>query len=259
MSNVMSHQQGQPVARTHTGRYVPDCKLWTGIAALVAAVTLLTEFLVRTALGPRPDLDDTKALAEFVTSTSTATLTIILCDTVLMGALIVFLAAFRQLVTRDHRELEWIGSIVFGAGLVFVAITLVGDSLEAGGALDTVGADAAPIAIRALTEGYMPIFGPMGAVLLAIVAASSGYATMASGALPRWTGWVAYVVAVLNVIAVPTIYGGTNDRDFYSVGGWGVAAFATFPWLAWVIVVGFVTIRDRRRIVETEHGVARVA
>jgi len=254
----MSNQSGKPVARTHTGRYVPDVKLWTGIAAVTAAITLLTEFLVRTALGPRPDLDDTKALAEFVTSTSTATLTIILCDTLLMGSLIVFLAGFRQLVTRDHPELDWIGNIVFGAGIVFVSITLVGDSMEAGGALDTVGADAAPVAIRALTEGYMPIFGPMGAVLIAIVAAASGYATMASGALPRWTGWVAYAVAVLNVAAVPTIYGGTDDRDFYSVGGWGVAAFATFPWLAWVIVVGVVTIRDRRRILESGRDEARV-
>jgi hypothetical protein len=49
------------------------------------------------------------------------------------------------------------------------------------------------------------------------------------------------------VIAVPTMYGGTSDASFVSAGGVGVAIFATFPWIAWVIAVGIVTIRERIR------------
>lgn len=234
-------------AKLKSGRLPPDPTMWAGIAALAVAVLLILEFTIRTSMGPRPDLDDPVNLADFVERTNNLTLTIILIDTLMMAALIVFMSGFREVITKAHSELTWIANIVFGAGIAFVTITLVGDSLEAGGALDTVGSNPEPIAIRALTEGYMPLFGPMGAVLIALIAAASGYASIASGALPKWTGYFSYAVAIVNIAAAPTIYGGTNDRDFYSVGGWGVAAFATFPWLAWVIVVGVVAIRSRRR------------
>ena len=119
--------------------------------------------------------------------------------------------------------------------------------MEGGAALDA--ADGAPNAsvIRALTEGHTLLFGSIGCVLLALVAAASGYVILVSGALPRWTGTVAYVVAGLNIAAVPTLFGGTSDTSFVAAGGLGVTIFATFPWLAWVIVVGAVTIRGYRR------------
>ena len=82
-------------------------------------------------------------------------------------------------------------------------------------------------------------------MLLALVSAAGGYAILASRALPLWTGRFALAVAVLNLMAVPSIFGGTDADRFFSVGGWGVAAFATFPWLAWVVSIGAVTIRER--------------
>jgi hypothetical protein len=93
--------------------------------------------------------------------------------------------------------------------------------LADGTALDTVGAPADPSVLRALTEGHMVMFGSIGCVLLALVAAASGYVTFASGALPNWTGWVAYAVALLNLIAVPTMFGGKSDTSFVSAGGTG--------------------------------------
>jgi hypothetical protein len=227
-------------------RGAPDPRWLTGVAGFAVAALLVFEFLVRIALGPRPDLDDQTALADFATRTNTQTLTITLTDTIMMACLIVFLAGFRQLIAEAKRELEWVTMIVLSAGLVFIAVTLVGDSMEAGGALDTFDTGASATAIRALTEGYMMMFGPISSVLIALIAVASGYVTLASDALPRWTGWLAYVVGALNIAAIPTTFGGTNDRVFYSVGGWGVAVFATFPWLVWVFTVSVVAIRDRR-------------
>jgi hypothetical protein len=228
-------------------RTSPDVRLWTGFAATALAALLLAEFIVRAAEGPRPPLSDGPALAEFMTRTATQTLVIIMIDTMLMACVIVFLAGFRQLITQSDRDLQWIADLAFGAGLVFVGVTLVGDSMQAGTALDTVGNVADTSALRALTEGHMLMFGSIGCVLIAVVAAASGFVTFASGALPRWTAWIAYAVALLNLAAVPTMFGGTSDRSFVSAGGPGVAAFATFPWLVWVIAVGIVTIRSRRR------------
>jgi hypothetical protein len=228
-------------------RLTPDVSLWTGFAAAAVAATLLAEFIVRATIGPRPPLADATALAEFLDRTSNETLMIIMIDTVLMAFVIVFLAGFRQIITSSEADLEWVADLAFGAGLLFVGVTLVGDAMEGGAALDAASGHPDPSVLRALTEGHMLMFGSIGCVLLALVSAASGYVTLASGALPRWTGIVAYVVAILNVIAVPTMFGGTSDSSFVSAGGVGVAIFATFPWLAWVIAVGIVTIRARRR------------
>jgi hypothetical protein len=225
----------------------PDVRLTTGASAIVVAVLTVAEFLVQAAAGARPALDDEAALAEFQTRTSMQTLNIILLDTFLMAFLIVFLAGFRQLITHAQADLQWVADLAFGAGIAFVTVTLVGDAMEGGGALDTMGATPDPSVIRALTEGHMLMFGSIGCVLTALVAGASGYVTFVSGALPRWTGWIAYAVAVLNIAAVFTMFGGTSSTSLFSAGGSGTALFATFPWLVWVVAVGFVTIRDRRR------------
>ena len=233
----------------HAGKRTPDVRLWTGFAAIAVAGFLLAEFLVREVMGSRPPLSDSEALSEFMTRSSTQTIIIVMIDTALMASLIVFLGGFRQLITKSRPDLEWVADIAFGAGLVFVAVTLVGDGMTGGAALDTVGAPADPSALRALTEGHILMFGPIGCVLLALVSGASGYVTYASEALPRWTGTIAYVVAGLNLVSVPTMFGGTSDTSFFSAGGQGVALLATFPWLIWVIAVGIVTIRGRRGVV----------
>ncbi|CAN5432262.1 hypothetical protein BH10ACT6_BH10ACT6_09850 [soil metagenome] len=221
----------------------PDVKRWTGIAAIVVAILLITEFVLHQVVGARPELDERDALAAFFVAHHNMMLTIVLIDTVLMGSIIVFLAGFRQIITHARHDLQWIADIGFGAGLVFVAITLVGDAMEAGSALDVVGLTPDPSAIRALTEGHAVMFGATGCVLLAIVSGSSAYVVLASRALPRWTGVVAWVVALLQIFGIATIFGGTSDRFWFSSGGVGVTLTATFPWVAWVITVGIVTIQ----------------
>src|SRR3954453_11938503 len=144
----------------------PDVRRWTGIAAIGVAGLLITEFILHQVVGPRPELDQSAELAAFFVKHHNMLLTIVLIDTVLMGNIIVFLAGFRQIITHTRRDLQWIADITFGAGLVFVAITMVGDAMEAGSALDVVRLTPDPSAIRALTEGHAVMFGATGCVLL---------------------------------------------------------------------------------------------
>jgi hypothetical protein len=197
-------------------------------------------------MGDRPDLDDSQALADFLHHTRIATLVVIMIDTFLMTSMIVLFAGLRQLHTHARPDLQWVADLAFGAGLVFVTITLIGDALEGGTALDAIGMTPDPSAMRALTEGYTLLFGATGCVLIALIAAASGYSTLLSGALPTWTGWVAITVAALNLAAVPTMFGGTSTADFWSAGGTGVTVLATFPFFAWSVAVGIVTIRGIR-------------
>jgi len=235
----------------------PDVRRWTGIAAIVVAVLLSVEFLLHQLIGPRPELDQSAALVDFFVEHHNQMLLIVLIDTILMASIVVFLAGFRQIITHARHDLQWISDVGFGAGLVFVAVTLVGDAMEAGSALDVVNLVPDASAIRALTEGHAVMFGATGCVLLAVVSASSGYVVIASRVLPRWSGIIAWIVAVLQVFGLSTIFGGTSDRDWLSSGGVGVTVTATFPWVAWVVVVGIVTIqghtgfRRRRRVTAT--------
>jgi hypothetical protein len=227
----------------------PDPRLWAGVSGLVVAVLTLSESLIDLVLvGRRPRLDDGDALAAFMTQASTPTLIVILIDTFLMAFLIVFLASFRQLIVRVRADIEWVADLAYGAGLVFVALTLVGDAMQAGAALDSIGATSDPSVLRALTEGHAQMFGSMGCVLTALVAAASGHVIFLSGALPRWTGVLAYVVAAANAAAVPTMFAGTNEPTFFSAGGPGIALFATFPWLVWVGSIGIGALRERARL-----------
>ena len=239
----------------------PDVHAWTGRAAFGVAAFLIAEFIVRETEGSRPRLSDTGALIAFMARTSVQTLTIVTIDAVLMANVIIFLAGFRQIIKNSAKGLEWIADLTYGAGLVFVATTLVGDAMEGGAALDAQEAHPSVAVLRALTEGHTLLFGSIGCVMIALIAASSGTVILRSDVLPRWTGVVAYVVAGLNIAAIPTLFGGTSDTSFIAAGGLGVTIFATFPWLAWVIVVGVVTVRGHRptrrrllRIAGLSHG-----
>ncbi|MHC5797231.1 hypothetical protein ACVXZ4_13845 [Lacisediminihabitans sp. FW035] len=223
-----------------------DPHLLTGVAGLAVSGLILLEVGVRVTLGVRPALDDSAALADFASRTSGQTIAITLIDTLMMAGLIVFLAGFRELITLAEGQLEWLTSIVLGAGFVFVGVTLVGDSLEAGGAFGAIGTAPDPTTIRVLTEGYLLLFGPVSYALVALIAATSAYVIFASTAFPRWTGRLAVVVAALNVVALLTAFGGTDNRSFASVGGWGGAVFATFPWLVWVAATSILALRQRR-------------
>jgi hypothetical protein len=224
----------------------PDTHLWTGIAGILVAILLLGEFTVRVSLGPRPELGDGDALVQYITATSTGTLIVALSDTLMMAALLVFHAGLRQLIVEASPQLEWVATGVLSAGIVFVAVTLAGDSLMAGAALDTVGMAGDAVVIRALTDGLLMMFGPMSCAIISLMAGLSGYAIFSSGALPRWSGYLAWVVAVLNLVGIVTVFGGTDSRNPVSVGGWGATVFATFPWLVWVIGVSTAVFLERR-------------
>lgn len=224
----------------------PDVRRWTGVSALVVAVALGVEVVAKLTMGVRPELDQADALVEWALNSRAAIITVILADTVLMTFLIVFLGSFRRLVSRRRAELEWICDVMFGAGLVFIAVTLVGDALEGGIALDVMGLEPDPSVIRALIEGHTLMFGSIGSVLLALVSGTAAYLTFLTGVVPRWTGVLAGITALSNLTWAPAAFGGTSPTNFAAAGGFGNAIMAIFPWLVWVFCVGIVTVRGER-------------
>lgn len=224
----------------------PDVRRWTGISAFLVAIFLAIESITKITTGERPELDDSEALIEHTQATIPQTLIVILADTFLMAFLIVFLSCFRHLVTKKRPDLQWVADITFAAGIVFIAVTLVGDSMEGGAALDLMGLEPDASVTRALMVGHSIMFGSTGAVMLALVSATAAYLTFASGVVPRWTGYLAAATAASNIAWAIVGFNGTSAQSFFSAGGIGNALLAIFPWLVWVFSVGVTTVRGAR-------------
>jgi len=80
--------------------------------------------------------------------------------------------------------------------------------------------------------------------MAALFLASAGYAVSATRALPRWTSWLAGVAAILNLVAAPAIYRGTDAMGFYTADG--LAAFiGLLPLLIWLLIVSIAMIMKR--------------
>ena len=189
-----------------------------GIAGFVVFLAALPLYFV--GVGPGAPLENTAQFSDLIARTNTFILIrTALADPLIYVGFLVFLAGLRHLIRVARPDYEWIAALVFGVGLVVIAVELVGDGLEAGAALDTwVKAD--PTAVRALMEGSFPMFGALGRILAALMLASAGYATLATGVLHKWTGWFAYAAALMNLAAAPSILGGTNITGFYTASGY---------------------------------------
>ena len=201
-------------------------------------------------VGAAPSVYDGAAFGHHLLTIRNVAFTRILLDQGIYVAMIVFAAGFRHLIRQARAEYEWAGTLVFGAALVWIAVTLVADGLEGGAVLDALSGRADASAVRALIDGALLIYN--GSIALAITGmflGAAGYATFASGVLPRWTGWLAYVGAALCALCVPAMYAGPVDTaEFYNAGGWGPAIIANFPPLIWFLVVSVWMLRRRETV-----------
>lgn len=223
---------------------------WTGAFGLVGVLLFLCEFVLWILPGAGPPMNEWVAHSQYLANTRVIVLTRILLDMGLYISLIVFFAGFRHLIQRTRSEYEWVATLVFGAGLVWWAVTLVADSLEGAAALDSLGGTADPSVVRALIMGTLLIYnGSIAFAVTALFMASAGYAILATGALPKWTGWVACASAILCLVAIPSMYVGVIDTEgFYNIGGWGPAIAANVPPLIWFFIASISMIRKRENI-----------
>ena len=120
---------------------------------------------------------------------------------------------------------------------------MVADGLQGGAALDA-SSRAEPMVVRGLFEASYVFYGAIGLIVAALMLASAGSAILATGALPRWIGWLALGGAVVNLIAAPSIYGGTDYTAFYSASGW-ITYIAQLTWVAWFAIASVWMIRRR--------------
>lgn len=196
---------------------------------------------------PPASLYDGAATAAALASIRTVVFTRILLGLALYVTLLVFAVGLRELIRQANAACEWVATVSVVAMGVWLGVTLVANGLEGGAVLDTLAGEADPSVVRALTLGYLLIYnGAIAFVMTALYLAAAGYASVASGLLPRWTGWLAAVATALCVVGIPAMYAGPADlAGFYNAGGWGAALMANFPPLLWFLAASLVLLRSR--------------
>lgn len=219
----------------------------TGGAAVASVAVWLAIFPLYTLGDPTVSLYDGASIAEDLFRLRHIVFTRILLGLVLYITLMIFAVGFRELVRSASPRHEWLGTLGFGAMVVWVSVTLVANGLEGGAALDARGGHGDPSVARALTMGYLLIYNSAIAfVMTAFYMGTAACATLATGILPRWTAWLGWVSVLLCVVAIPTMFVGPVDpAGLYNAGGWGAALAANFPPLLWFLAVGVTLLRRR--------------
>lgn len=224
---------------------------WTGACGVAAGVLLLVLSPLYMVPGTPPSLGDEALFSEYVIRSNTIHITTKLVDVVYLVGLIVFAAGLRHLIRRVRPDYEWLAALVFGSALVATANLLIFEALAGGAALDTF-TKPNPTVVRALTEASLASQA-FGFILTALFLAAASYAILATRALPRWTGWLGIGVAVLNLAAVPAIFGGNNFMEAVVTGVTTTAGLYAYisvvqgvAYIGWLLSVGISMMRVKQ-------------
>jgi hypothetical protein len=159
---------------------------------------------------------------------------------------VVYFIGLRQLIRYVNPDYDWIASIVQLAGVLWVAMVFVPQSMEVGAAI-SVDHD-----IDTTTEGpfaaaqYL-MQGAVSRLLMALFLIALGIAVSRLELLPRWVGRTAYLLAAINLAFLPAVYFGDDAADFYSAQGWGTTASMGALWSLWTLAVSISILRSARR------------
>ncbi len=161
------------------------------------------------------------------------------------GGLLVFVAGFSHLAGRLSPAAGFPSLVAAGAGFIFIAISLVTVSLEAGVVFGAPDGSLDPTIDGPLAHANMLAHGPIKRLLTAIYLFAAGYAALRAGLLPASLRWAGYLIALINLAFVPSLYFGTDPTNFYAVHSWANSAVTGSFLFYWVIAASIVLILAR--------------
>src|ERR1700752_2594238 len=205
---------------------------YTGIFGLVATLISLTDiplYFMYTGAPPRWDI-----------------LTRVLVGIVSSAILMVFLVGFRLVICQGRPPLEWAATLVLVSGLMWLTFSMVAQSMEAGTAIvSKIPID--PTVDGVLAPGQFLMFGSIGRLMTTLFLSATGFAILRGRLMPAWLGWLAWIIAVVNLAFVPAMFFGPDAAQFYSAVGWGTTATAPCLVLCWILIVSIILIRTPAR------------
>jgi hypothetical protein len=205
---------------------------WLGPACGVGSVLLIFGSFLAAGSQPEPGAP-TDELTAFYTEHDAGQLAA--ASLMSLGALLFLIFAsiiVRQLRAAEAQRSSW-ATVCFAGGLLVVTGLLLFAGLAL--ALGDVAGDLDPSALQALHVLYQELLFPLTIGVSAFML-GAGIATLRTGALPIWAGWLAVVVGI--VAAVPShVLGGVLDH----IGFGGFLGLAL-----WTLIVSALLARQGR-------------
>ena len=209
---------------------------WGAYAGIASVVLAIVGTLVLVVGGELPSVAETSKFADWQASHVGKVAAFAWIASVAFVVSLPFLVSVRQVIRAATGEWEWTAGVAFAAGITFVVLVLVHFGLVAASNIDmTVNGD--PAALKALFLGGAVIGGTIDWLAAALFMLAVSYVVLKSGVLPRWTAWVGYVAAALNLISSLSIFGGGDTRGFFTATGFVAFVFGYLPFQVWVAVV----------------------
>ncbi|GAA2793469.1 hypothetical protein [Kribbella solani] len=166
---------------------------------------------------------------------------------------ILFFTGLRQLIHQVDLASDWIAGVVQAAGLLWVAMVFVPQSMEAGAAI-SVDHDIDTTKEGPFAAAQYLMQGLISRLLMALFLIALGIVVTRLRLLPKWVGRSAFVLAAINLAFVPAIYSNDDPSNFYAVQGWGTTASMGALWSLWLLAVSISTFRSARRVAPAPAG-----
>lgn len=176
---------------------------------------------------------------------------------VIMAVMTTFGLALARLLPRDDTgQRTIVGQLTLVSLLTYVAVILFATSLEAGTPLAFPDEAMDPTTDGPLAAAMALAHGPIAHLWIAMfflgfARAAQQFTTVASPTVPQWTLRGTIVVGVINLLAIPSLYFGTDATDFYAINGWGADALVGLITLVWVGFIGLGIYRARKNRART--------
>jgi hypothetical protein len=156
--------------------------------------------------------------------------------------LIVFLCGFRLIIRAAGPDLEWEATLVLVSGLMWLMLSLVAKSMEAGTAMvSNVPIESARFGT--LAPGQFLLWGAIGRAMTTLLLSASGMAISRGRFMPAWFGRLAWILSLINLSFVPSIFFGPDSTHFYSANGWGTTATIPGLVICWILVASIILVR----------------
>jgi hypothetical protein len=215
---------------------------WTAVLGFVYVAIQVAGLVLFLVAGNPPDFANAKLYAGWISTNSGLFMGDAFLTLVASSVLIALFTGVRSIIRGAGEDWEWAGTLFFGAGLVTIAITVIGAAFEATAAFVS-GAGTEPTIVRAtwaaawmaLTFLYLPA---------AFLFGTTSYVILRAAVLPHWLGWLSAVAAILDVLASLTVFGGTGNNG--PVGLLPLIVGFT-PVVVWVVAVSVVLLGTGRR------------
>jgi hypothetical protein len=149
------------------------------------------------------------------------------------------LVVLGRLIRRAEGEVGWLGSLVLVTGTFAYSVF----------ACSLVVFQALPFLARPGLDGPMEAMGSLGAVWFALdglaalpLVLAVGWATVATGVLPRWFGYLSWGAAVL---AMLMSFGALTSEPAWLAGGGAATGLGFITFFVWTFVLGLLVLRHK--------------